>query len=268
MPELPNDFSSLKNQYRYSIILIYKNNGRIADGMREAGYKDPNNFQLKAKYRRLMTREDAQNYLKYISTHPDFLEQELNYFRNPPVISKKKFDVLVTGKLTESNKEFLENYFIIGDKYKAIQQTYPNQYSEYTRSAALKRASNILKTESSIEYMNMLNERSLQELFLSKSKIIKDVYDLAKECKDSKSRFAAVKAYELLARMTGLLQDNKSVNINDGGKIEINYIVPDKLDTNLHQDIDKFLKENQSGTFTDVEYEQYKKDQTNEGQEE
>lgn len=257
MPQLLNDFSTLSDKHRFAITSVFLNNNIIPKGMKEAGYKDTNDQQLKIAYKRLMKREDAQSYLRYIENNPAFLEEEMNWFKRIPAVSKTIKDAIIPAQLTEENKNFLENYFLNGDKFRAMVISFPDQYNESNRAVALHKASRILANQSSIEYMNMLNERSLQELFLTKSKIIKEVYLLAKECNDSKSRFAAVKAYELLARMAGLLQDNKSVNVNDGGKIEINYIVPDKIDTSLHQDINAFLKEG----VKDVEFEQYQSDQ-------
>lgn len=268
MPELPFDFSSIQDRQRFAICLIEENGGDINKGMIQAGYKDTNPVQQKITYKRLLKKEDVQKYIQHLKNHPTFLKEELEWFRRDPSIPvNKSTELSVPTHLSEENKSFLENYFILGDKFKAMKETFPEEgYNEVNKAIALRKASNILKNVSSIEYMNMLNDRALQEIFLSKSKVILEVYELAKECKDSKSRFAAVKAYELLARMTGLLQDNKSVSINDVGKIEINYIVPDKLDTNIHKDINDFLEENytslQEGDIkiNDVEYNKYEQE--------
>lgn len=259
MPKLINDFSALSDRNRQAIALIYLNKGNIVAGMREAGYKNAADEQLKVNYKRIMKKKESQEYLEYIKKNPEFLEQELEWFKRDPSIRKDitEININVPTQLTEQHKTFLESYFINGDRFRSMCIAFPEaNYSISTKTSALRKASNILKNKSSIEYMNLLNDGALQELFLSKSKIIKEVYELAKDCKDSKSRFAAVKAYELLGRMTGLLNDQKTVNINDGGQIQINYVVPDKIDYTLQEDIQSFLKDG----VKDVEYQQYEHD--------
>jgi hypothetical protein len=261
MPELVNDFSTLADKQRHALAAVYDSDNNVVKGMREAGYKDAAEPQLKITFKRILKRKDAQDYVNHIKNDPKFLQEELQWFRQPKTLYQNQYDNrLIPTTLTDENKSFLDYYFITGDKFRAMKEAFPNEWNESNKAISLKKASRILSNESSIKYMNMLNDRSLQEIFLSKSKIIKEVYELAKDCSDSKSRFAAVKAYELLARMTGLLQDKNSVNVSDGGKIEINYIIPDKIDTKLTEDINLFIKENKDKTYTDIEYQQFQKD--------